>query len=373
MRLILFMVGLLPLLAVAEPAPNSQTFVLHPVADGFELPYHWWTPENPPPVKRPAAAAPTSIQGQLPRSWAQTDQMVLLLDQDARTLYLDLNLNNDLTDDGVFHADDKGLYQIHYSLDETGSVNHATLHPDDLHGSMHTLIIHSGWQGEGDLAGRRWRFRYSRRFADEGNMPFFTLEPADSPVFHAEKLRDEYQNPHRFRNQYVLGQTVYAWRIEHKGTDVIVTADAQPIPVREVQFTGTDVFGICCTSSKPLSDKRTVGWNGPPTIVALAEGNHAYLPVDNYRDYSVVVRNAGYFTTMNYSGLDVGADKPVVVEAGGPIVPHLTTSQFQTRLMFNYTLEGAGRRKYQPLEPATPTLTVTQEGGTVFAAQMEPG
>lgn len=348
----------------AEPAA-TQTFVLHPACEGFDI-QGFCAPSADAPLKPPSDAGEDATKGYITYSWEPDRQIGYILDRDAKTLYLDLNLNSDLSDDpeGVFRADEKGEYPIRFpwGIEGSNAACSAVLKDEG------TIFIKSGWRGEGELNGRPLAFNYGIGVSGAIEQSYLKMHLLSAKALPLCVSHRSFYVPFRGQSIFTVGDSAWQFEYAFKGDNVELSALPVSQKLREVRFEGqVDYAG---GSNRDLV-RRSADGRGA-LAVALAEDNRVFLPVVQYDSLTLVMEDEQSFYTTIWQS-EFGKEQPLTLKFGGPLKEDLGFTQFQAQVRFAYTWSGIGGERWSCDAILPPTLTVSQDGGRLHTALMEPG
>jgi hypothetical protein len=341
--------------------------------------------------KEPTFAKRSVVRGVL-KFGNSADQFVgLVWDYTEHKLYLDLNRNRDLTDDGVRvseHRNDGGNYyyqtftNLLFSF-KTPMGEHRVLADLHLYNYGHepsaSASVRSFWEGKISLDGQEWQiglvetsvFLNRPGSADGGYLLLRPWEQRQRPVQMEDgALEGVHFCRHLFfgRQSYQVGCTYIqeagapAYRLELK---------EQPAALGELKLTGKFIQRLVLTA----------GRQGETSAVVLdTPGPVERVPVGNY-EAKVYLRQGKAEAHPSSSRqfpdtprVVVSATRPEVLAMGGPLTNTVSVTPHGRDLYLSYSLVGAGGTTYQLGGPRVrPGFAVYQAGKKVSSGQFEFG
>jgi hypothetical protein len=324
------------------------------------------TPQTTPFKKEPAPASGKTIRGVL--NFGGGNSMPFLWQPDAGKLCLDLNRNQDLTDDpdGVFTAPaSKSAFSYQTFTNVRLSFNTASgkfrVLADILlydYGSEQGCGIEtrSFWQGKLTLQGRDWQagivpfslfsapgsFENSRlllRPWEQRNQPFSATDGLLATVPLSRKL-------------FLDGR---AWQVQCPAR----SQDGEAIPslqfteqsaaLGELKITGRFIQRMVLTVKPSKVESSKV----EPYLVVLDQpAASVQIPVGDYNPPEIALEQGGaaaYNYSLSQEGRPISVDgkTPAVLNAGGPLTNSITASRQGQDLVLDYILLGAGGAAYK--------------------------
>ncbi len=343
------------------------------------------TTQTTPFKKEPAAAAGKIIRGVLNFGGGSSNAVPFVWQRDAGKLYLDLNRDQDLTDDpaGAFSARTAPVYfqtftNIHLLFNTAAGKCPALA---DIifydYGSEPecTLAIRSFWQGKVTLQGRDWQVgiiqnnlaqsgsfengRLLLRPWEKRNQPFTTLPSSLDTVPFSREL-------------FVDGQAYQldlAARTPDSEAKLALQFTEQSVALGELKITGKFIQRLVLPGGSYLvvldqpaaSVKIPAGSYNKPDILLEQNGVEAYC-------YSSQLQVGG--------GISVGDKTPAVLDAGGPLTNSVTASRDGQDLRLDYRLIGAGGATYQLVNrdvSKPPQFAIYKDGKKIESGAFEFG
>jgi hypothetical protein len=282
-------------------------------------------------------------------------------DADAGMIYLDLNRNWDLTDDGnnAFKStstdSQKELGGISFSVVIVSAGQEGKKPPCRLSiywGDMSkTLQVYSGWSGEGELAGRKWCFTLKDNLdgvIDDGDV----FEVGDG-------TREGYSgfapNSMPTTSDWVLEGRQY--RFEFKPADggsFDVVATPRADAVAELNLPGKDIQFL------QLEGPRKLGLPFPKERVLVSPGDYTVGDV-------LLLHDEHSAKSMNEPAprlIHADAAAPATLAVGGPLRNTATVTRVGGEATLAYKALGIGGESYQfQVEEAVPPTTLTVNAG----------
>ena len=256
--------------AQESPAPDlSQEFILHPVQEGFcnslrdndhdtEIVFK----------KEPEYKGKSISRHALQLGDAPSDFMGIACDSEANTLYIDLNRNLDLTDDGpgIKSKRDGGFMGFADYNDITIEMTHGDIVVPytldiSIYGTFYfSAEVKSGWQGEIEIAGKTCQIAISDDLNGtfDGNDAFRFDHDRNREARLAFGVEDEVPLPRwlQFEGQNYKLET--AFRVEGDKTALAVTVIPIADNLMEISFEGDSVSRVMLSNS----DENMGCWTG---------------------------------------------------------------------------------------------------------------
>jgi hypothetical protein len=318
------------------------------------------------PQAAPFRKEPGLSQGQVYRGLLQfgtnSDQALpFIWDCRQARLYLDLNRNQDLTDDpaGVFSAPSRGFgnyYQtftnihLRFATPEGARQIQADLNCYAYNDRLSlSAACRSFWDGRISLQGRDWQLGIAEGAPGSKNFSvrdYLILRPweARSRPFN---LQDGTLDGFPFHENFCFGQQAYrlkpAWVRQENQLRLKLEFEPQPAATGELKLTGKFVDRLFLT---PAKDQGTFA------VLLDSPGPAVQVPTGTYRQ-SLVTLKQGNTEAHRDQGRDPGraiiinASKPAVLTCGGPLTNTVSASRHGRQLQLEYALVGAGGQKYQ--------------------------
>lgn len=378
--------------ALAATDASPSTPVVTTTLEYQETDYHvinWnstLTTTTTPFKAEPAVTTGKTLRGVLHFGGNASNDLAFIWLRDTGKLYLDLNRNEDLTDDaaGVFSTKvSKPIYyqtftRVHLPL---GAANDQQQVLVDLnfwdYGSQSScnVAVRSFWSGKVTLSGRDWQVglienNLSPAGAQKNNHLLLRPWEQRSQSFSSY---DQSGNAFPFtRNIFING---HAYQLEPVAA--VPTNTAQP----SLRFTEQSVtLGQLKLNGKYI--KRLALTEGPYLVLLEQPGEMVNLPVGSYDQPLVRLENQGstaYAKERPSSAarkLVVTGQTTAVLNLGGPLTNTVTAHRYGSDLALDYELIGAGGEAYQLVDEnraQPPEFTVYQGGQQIAAGKFEFG
>ena len=314
---------------------------------------YFLTPQRTPFKKEPGAVSGRILRGVLDFGGDSSNAIPFLWQHGARKLYLDLNRNQDLTDDpsSVFVADaatplsSQTFHNVHLSFNTAyGSCQVLA----DLclmqSGSQwySTLAVHSFRQGKLMLQGREWQVglvgdAFSRantrlllRPWEKRNEPFNANDGLLATVPFEQRL---FVDGHAFKMEQIVGPQDGEARPALQFTE-------QPVTLGELKITGQFI-------------RRIVLQGGSYMAVLDQPSGVVKIPAGNYSQADISLEQGGTSAFLGSGQPPPGGqisinDKiPAVLKTGGPLTNTVNASRHGEDLLLDYRLVGVGGETYQ--------------------------
>lgn len=307
-----------------------------------------------------------------------SNSLSLLWERDAGRLFLDLNHNQDLTDDPVYavranrNLSDQTFTNVHLVLDTpSGRIpltadlnlwNYGS--PKWLSCSLH---LHSFWQGKVTLGGRDWQL---------GLIPSVTSAAGDQVLLRSWLDHDHSVNASGttletfpFCRKLFLDGQAYALHLQtgpatndfHPSFELT----GQNLPLGELKISGQFV--------------QRLALHGDYLVIASQPGASIKVPTGNYHSYQVLLEQTGTQAWLKpefQANLSVITGVPGVLTVGGPLTNSVAISRGAEALTMNYKLIGAGGKAYALVNEDRshpPTFAVYKDGRKIADGSFEFG
>jgi hypothetical protein len=314
------------------------------------------TAQSAPFKKEPAAGTDKISRGVLHFGADGSNDVAFVWQHHAGKLYLDLNHNQDLTDDpaGVFTAlNERTVYyqtftNLHLSLN-TASGKHPVLADITLYDYRPrpscTLAVRSFWQGKATLQGQDWQVGVIPGSGDsdaieKGHMLLRPWEKRNQAFNAGDGSLDAFPfarklfvGGHAYQVQYLAGSQNGEIRPE------LFFAE-QSVTLGELKITGKYI-------------RRLTLPGGSCLVVLDQPANTVKIPVGTYNQPRVVIEQGGAEANSTISRwpsprqISVNDRTPTVLNAGGPLTNSVTATRRGRNLNLSYQLVGAGGAAYQ--------------------------
>ena len=282
-------------------------------------------------------------------------------DPTARKLYLDLNGNFDLTDDpgGTFDATPLGAQMTPSATSAFSAAIELTsgtvrrpykIQVTSLGLSPYqSLAVLSGWKGELDLGGRKWRMKVADDL--DGRIAMsdtVTLEPV---------LTSGTKRVHRLSMERIpvfprlcLDGHVYNvdYRFEPTTTgpaELVVAVAETTVPMGKLRVAGSNIEALILSSP---SLKVACAVDSPSTgaVVSLPAGQYSIADLTLSNGFRMNMIQAG--SAVNRS-VAVPAGGAVDLVMGGPLRNSIKVEKRGVTAILDYKLEGIGGEEYQTM------------------------
>jgi hypothetical protein len=307
--------------------------------------------------KEPALTGNKVIRGAFQPGGGESNSIAFAWDRIAGKLYLDLNRNQDLTDDpaGVFSAlTARTVYyqtftNIHLLFNTaTGRCRMLADITFYDYGSRTTcsLALRSFWQGKATLQGQDWQ---------AGIIPNLS-NPSNS--FENDRLL---LRPWSKRNQPfsaddgLLATVPFSRKLFFDGRAYQLDLAAKPQDGEAkfaLQFTEQSAaLGELKIAGKFI--QRLVLSGGPQLVVLDQPGASVKIPTGSYNQCNILLEQNGARAFDNFSQsqagrrISVDGKSPAVLNAGGPLTNSVVVSRHGQDLRLDYRLVGADGETYQ--------------------------
>jgi hypothetical protein len=319
----------------------------------------------------------------------ERDQGVAFLwDYTKSKVYLDLNRNQDLTDDptGVFTSNSRSQQYQEFEKVRLklapgvewktvmGSLDLYCWSGRETSGSFSLLCL---WDGKISLQGQDWQIGYlegDRR----GQNSYLFLRPWTQRK-DALSVDDGSQAGFAFRSNLFLNQKAYQMAIHSEpGTSNLqykLMVQEKPVTTGPLRITGRFIDRLLLVQD----------WN-PAGYVAVINnpGPVIQLPVGDYGAPGVWLKEGGraaYLERARYGPkpsieVKVKAQSEASLAVGGPLTNCVTASREGGTVVLNYKLLGAGGRTYEMANQdrsKPPGFVVTQNGKQLASGKFEYG
>src|SRR5512133_953299 len=371
--------------SAAETAEESSAA---PVAEAL-LEYHetdaailnWgvtFEPRSKPFATEPDTGSRKVVRGALSLNGAGREDLPCLWDYREAKLYLDLNGNGNLADDGVFTTENgrhsfyvQTFTNVHLRV-KTGSGTAPLCIDLHLYNAQAPRIYgmagcRSLWEGKISLQGRDYQVgriesgSISMGRANDGHL---LLRPWDERETHFE-LNNGLLDGFGFAERLFFASKAYTVNcelVQQDGTAKYKLAfrDAAP-QLAELKITGRSIRRV--VMSPPLAEKKqfTVVLDQPKGTVKVPVGDYAHVAVE-LKDGT----RRAYRLQPGSLSIPADAGKTAVLTSGGPLTNSVTVSRRGDDLSLNYQLLGADGQAYAltPQDRSHPPRFVIYRQGT---------
>lgn len=349
---------------VAAPAsPETITVPLHYQEVSYSL-MNWGltVTDQPAAFKREPPVGNAKVRrGRFNFQIRNETPLPFLWDYSRGKLYLDLNRNEDLTDDpaGIFSSPGSaanassyrhGLFtNVHLPL-PAGPGRQPTLldlNLSEYRGRLNAYAaVRAFWAGKAMLAGREWQVgmidnpQDNRRPPHSGHLLLRPWKDRNNPFSVFAGSLETFP----FAGTIFLQTQSYDVRcaplLEGGPAQYQLTFQTKPAELGELKLAGAFIQRLHLTGSAGLA-------------VLDAPTATVRVPVGRYDYHAVRLEQGGVVAHLErprdraLKPLVVAKDKPATLAAGGPLTNHVTVTQRGRHLAFNYKLLGAGGETYE--------------------------
>ena len=260
-------------------------------------------------------------------------------DKSVEKLYLDVNRDRDLTDpsSAVFTASPASRFgqqfeSVRITLGEgAGAVDYVL--GVNLYDYYSTAAIGSGWAGEVELYGRRWRVGVADNMDGViGAGDCLVVNPPDSTKM------DDVFNSYPENSRVFLDGRCYDLSCVLKGAALDVTFKEVPVETGELVLEGTGI-GILVL-------------NGPARVLLLDPSPRQRVPVGTYSVGALQLGSGEH--RLNASDIStrvvVKQDPPANLKLGGPVQNKVSAERYGNSVMLRYERLGIGGESYENVE-----------------------
>jgi hypothetical protein len=309
----------------------------------------------------------------------KADFLGFAVDLTAKTLYVDLNQNLDLTDDpqGIFKGEGSpGSYaafkSVRIAFKKNGLDRSLVFEPFQYYSDdSGYLVLKSSCQAEIALSGQKWQLEVMDNLngaIDDSDL--FMIAPAaetgspkgDRPAYSAMKIP----------KTLFLGGRLYRLKFTFAAQPgaAPLTVDFSEITAAmgELSLNGRFVARLV------LEGKALAILDSPAQTVAV--------PSDTYKVQSMYLQSAPGNPLLVCNRVDsvkqlaVAAGAPAHLDAGGPVESSVNAASRGSMLTLSYLLRGVGGELYTAVNPDAknpPTLTISQGGRQLNSGKFQFG
>jgi hypothetical protein len=423
----------------ARPAAPSGAVTTVPL-EYQETSYHFLFRNVPverrsvPFPKEPAAAPGNVVRGVLKFGDNPGNAIAFLWQPGAQKLFLDLNRNQDLTDDpaGMFSAQvlfsaapvfiNQMFTNIYVSFPASSGSAPMLV---DLHLSMDTVRrpgqpfcdaeLRSCWQGKVTVAGHDWQVGLLQNLSDQpgsfrhGELLLRPWEERDKRFFASSEVPEDTMGiAWQGKNQVVRASDAFAfspgvffeghawqldWSAEPRGREekLVLRFTEQQTALGELRITGSFI-------------QRLVLTDGPYVVVLAQPPASVKVPPGRYHPYRVWLKQDEAEAYFNFGlpqtgkanvieeitgsqlpvvsppppeqAVVVDEQRPAVLAVGGPLTNCASATRRGRNLLLNYRLIGVGGGEYwlaRVSDWKPPQFTVGRSGKRIGSGQFEFG
>jgi len=320
---------------------------------------------------------------------SSTEQFLpFIWDQAGGKLYLDLNRNQDLTDDptGVRSCSQPARYSNRYQT--FTNVHLAFKTPMGSHDLLADLNLHyyrqlgggissrSYWSGKVSLQGREWQLGIVEDPSGTPGSPeggYLLLRPwaAREQSFN---LQDGSLDGFRFCRDLFFGEEAYRLDYAYLEQDgkprYRIDIKAQRAELGELKLAGRFIKRLVLTGAK-----FAAVLDQPEAVVKVPVGTYRQCQVQLAQGGTEAFRESSrYGASPEDKGTTVTATKPAVLTVGGPLTNSVTVNRSGRSLNLGYELLGAGGETYQLLGARLrPEFAAYRAGKKVASGKFEFG
>jgi len=320
---------------------------------------------------------------------SSADQFLpFIWDQAKGKLYLDLNRNQDLTDDpgGEFSCSEparsSSTYQsfpnVHLSFGSSGA-RHPVL--ADLHLYKYnevggSIAARSYWAGKVSLNGRDWQLGIIEDVASKAGSPeggYLLLRPWAARDQSFDLQDGSLDGFHFSRDLFISGE---AYRLDY----TYLEQDGKPryrldLKPRQAELGELKVAGKFIKRLVLSGTKFTAVLDKPEQVVKVPVGTYSQCQVQLAQGGAEAYRESSrYGGSPGDKGTTVTATKPTVLTVGGPLTNSVAVNRHGRALDLGYQLLGVGGETYQLLGARRqPEFAAYRAGKQVASGKFEFG
>ena len=382
--------------------------------------------------KEPALAPGHVVRGVLKFGDNPSNAIPFVWQTGAKKLFLDLNRNQDLTDDanGVFYGSLTGprfptlnhqvFTNIHLSFPATSAgapmlVDFDFFQYGESGRPLVNVMARSFWQGKVTVAGHDWQVGLVQNLSgqpgsfEHGQLLLRPWEERNKPfTASSEKPEDTLAIPWEGKNWVARASDAFAfspkvffeghacqldWSAEPRGRDekLALRLTEQQTPLGELQITGSFI-------------QRLVLTGGPYVVVLAQPPASVKVPPGRYQPYRVWLKQGEAEAYFNFGlpqtgkanvieeitgsqlpvvsppppeqAVVVDEQRPAVLAVGGPLTNCVSAARRGRNLLLSYRLIGAGGGEYWLVRGSDwkpPQFTVGRSGKQIGSGQFEFG
>jgi hypothetical protein len=315
----------------------------------------------------------TTVKGYLRTHPERNKSMAFVIDIDQAKLYLDLNLNRDLTDDPngfglnsrthggnnrhqryediILTIPRKELlhrYRIAISLDYYGQ--------DQKYGYVN---VYSRYGGTFTLNGAQWKMTLNENL--DGR-----LSSGDSITLHPPQHESARLN---LPSSLFLNERAYTCKTNFASDNqqrprVVFSLIPKDLPLGQLNLTGQYLHYLKLTSK----DITIPIFAPQPTIT---------IPIGSYRCSELTLRTPEQKITVSHRRFDtefeITANEPYTLQYGGPLIPSITATQKGQSVSLGFELKGQGGEAYHISHENKPGFTVFKGNLEIDSGEFEYG
>ena len=313
--------------------------------------------------KTPFRGEPKVAGAQVTRAWVTIERsksvrLACVWDRAAAKVHLDLNGNQDLSDDpAVALTEGGGSWRasgIRLLLgDDTGRREYVVDWRSDSKGSDVSLTVRSGWKGTIQAQGRAWRVTVADNLDGVlDSADALTVRTAESALASPVKL----QVPALLCLDGASGAVSFRLETAQTGAEVVAGPPKALGPVGQLKIEGTSI-GYLTLGSTDGGRRRLAAFASPEPLVTL--------PVGTYRGrvwLKGCPKGMSLRAQVNES-IEVREGEVTKMKAGGPLNSIAHARREGSILGVDYRLEGIGGEEYTKqayAPPNRPWVTITK-------------
>ena len=356
--------------------PERVEFQLPFKAEGFSLPLDLALDTTEVSFnKEPEYTSSKVVRGAIPLGPDKASTMGFAWDVEAQQLYIDRNVNLDLTDDRAesssWASDDK-TNQSFMAVDiRTPFGERALLHYLDFTFTYRsanrvtgTLKVTSGWSGEIEVNGRKWRMSVVNNL--DGTIDKRDLLALNRPTPKVESMQGRFSG-RRGRRPMLDSEQEKGFptfpadgSLEINGRFYDLAFEVEPGrggPTMVAAFEETaPVMGELVLKGRGIS--RLV-LSGPRTVVLNEPGQRVWVPAGDYTRQQIVIDGgrAGTLQAETSHTVSVREGQPAELNVGGPLDNSMTVKRAGSLVTLDYRLQGVGGEVYSDVPSDSRSLS----------------
>ena len=315
--------------------------------------------------REPPGASSELRRGKLHFHAAQSS-MAFLWDVERNHLVLDLNRNEDLTDDpggtigasaepissasAFRHAVFPGVTLILPS--ESGEVRYLVdFNFSEYRNRLNVYAqVRSFIDGKATLDGREWQLGVASDLGVAPSLPdhnYLIVRPweqRDQPF----EVRDGSLTAFPIPKELFIARQLYEIQLNRVTNEALLSLTQKAAELGEIQITGTFLRRVLISnSSRARSQVRTPALHARMLLLEAPTGS-VHVPVGVYNRLQAQVGNGPFSASAREltRQVHVSNDRPGALEVGGPLTNSVSFAQRGGTLVLNYRLIGAGSDPY---------------------------
>ena len=374
---LLFITGVLPAQETSSSA--AESFTLQYKDSGFNQGVGADVLEDDQKFEKEPDFGDRSIARAILRSGGEEKYNTgIIWDKAEGKLYIDLNRNNDLTDDtdGVFESERPGNYQHFRDIHIKGACEKDLEYVIDMNiykfGGDNVnvnLTVKSGFQGEIELDGRKWHLAVVDNLDGKisgGDSIFLDLVEGGIGGGSVD---------HRL-NLQVAELLTFGGKSYQPSFKFDSGQDSQTL---EVEFTQVEKPQGQLKLEGKFINRLTLS-SGSSTVLLYSPEDTVSVPVGSYHCKGVFLDGgeAGMFTTeiRHHPTVKITQDQPATLKVGGPLVNSVKVEPFGSTLRLKYLLTDSAGNEYESFSGRSenpPVLIVKKDGKEIASGDFEYG